>query len=142
NGGFVYRPHVVSQATARDGSVVFQAERELLRQVEIDSGTVRSILEDLNRVVTGGTASAAFSGFGSSISRVGGKTGTGQTIANNDNHAWFVGVGPTDGPRWVVVVLIDEGGSGGRVAAPVARHIMQYLMGEEPDPIVEGDAAD
>ncbi|HEY3427379.1 MAG TPA: penicillin-binding transpeptidase domain-containing protein, partial [Acidimicrobiia bacterium] len=60
----------------------------------------------------------------------------------NDNHAWFVGVGPLDSPRWVVAVLIEEGGSGGRVAAPVARHIMQYLMGESPTPIVEGAAAD
>jgi penicillin-binding protein 2 len=53
-----------------------------------------------------------------------------------------VGVGPIDAPRWVVVVLIDEGGSGGRVAAPVARHIMQYLMGEQPTAIVQGEAAD
>ena len=85
-------------------------------------------------MVTRGTASTAFCGFGPSLNNVGGKTGTGQTIANNDNHAWFAGVGPIDSPRWVVVVLIDEGGSGGQVAAPVARHIMQYLMGESPDP--------
>jgi penicillin-binding protein 2 len=142
NGGFVYRPHVVSSATARDGTVVYEAERELVREIDMDPTTVQSILTDLNRVVTRGTAATAFAGFGASLDRVGGKTGTGQTIANNDNHAWFVGVGPIDSPRWVVVVLIDEGGSGGRVAAPVARHIMQYLMGEVPDPIVEGEAAD
>ncbi|MEX0700055.1 MAG: penicillin-binding transpeptidase domain-containing protein, partial [Acidimicrobiia bacterium] len=67
---------------------------------------------------------------------------TGQTLINKDNHAWFVGLGPIDDPRWVVAVVIDEGGSGGRVAAPVARHIMQYLMGESPTPIVEGEEAD
>jgi penicillin-binding protein 2 len=142
NGGFVYQPHVVSSATARDGTVIFEAERELVREIDLDPATVQSILTDLNRVVTRGTASTAFAGFGASLNNVGGKTGTGQTIANNDNHAWFAGVGPIDSPRWVVVVLIDEGGSGGRVAAPVARHIMQYLMGEVPDPIVEGEAAD
>lgn len=142
NGGYVYEPHVVGQIVDRDGTVIEQAERNLIRQIEIEPETVSSILTDLNRVVTNGTASAAFSDFGSSLFRVGGKTGTGQTIANNDNHAWFVGVAPVDSPRWVVVVLIDEGGSGGRVAAPVARHIMQYLMGEIPTPIVEGDAAD
>jgi penicillin-binding protein 2 len=142
NGGYVYRPHVVGSVVARDGTTTYLAERELVRQVALDPGTVNSILTDMNRVVTRGTASAAFSAFGGSIVRVGGKTGTGQTIANNDNHAWFAGVGPIDSPRWVVVVLIDEGGSGGRVAAPVARHIMQYLMGEQPTPIVEGDAAD
>ncbi|HSL26735.1 MAG TPA: penicillin-binding transpeptidase domain-containing protein, partial [Acidimicrobiia bacterium] len=142
NGGYIYKPHVVGAVLTRDGSTLYQAERELVRQVALDSNTVNSLLIDLNRVVTRGTASAAFSDFGASLARVGGKTGTGQTIANNDNHAWFVGVGPIDSPRWVVVVLIDEGGSGGRVAAPVARHIMQYLMGEQPTPIEEGAAAD
>jgi len=43
----------------------------------------------------------------------------------------------------VVVVVVEEGGSGGRVAAPVARHIIQHLLGLETtdivDPKVEGD---
>jgi penicillin-binding protein 2 len=96
----------------------------------------------MNRVVTRGTAAAAFSDFGPSLRRVGGKTGTGQSVRTADNHAWFVGVAPIDDPRYVVVVLIDQGGSGGAVAAPVARHILQYVMGETPTPIVAGAAAD
>jgi penicillin-binding protein 2 len=142
SGGDVYQPHVVSRAVARDGTVVYEADTGLQAHIDIGSETHASLLADLNRVVTSGTASTAFRDFGSSLNRVGGKTGTGQTIANNDNHAWFAGVGPLDSPRWVVVVIIEEGGSGGRVAAPVARHIMQYLMGENPAPIVEGEAAD
>ncbi|MBA3359921.1 MAG: hypothetical protein H0T94_00360, partial [Acidimicrobiia bacterium] len=130
------------RAVARDGSVVYEADTGLQDQVAISPETVASLLTDLNRVVTNGTASTAFRDFGASLDRVGGKTGTGQTIANNDNHAWFAGVGPLDAPRWVVVVIIEEGGSGGRVAAPVGRHIMQYLMGELPTPIVEGEEAD
>jgi len=76
------------------------------------------------------------------VENVGGKTGTAQVSATRDNHAWFVGVAPLDDPKYVVAILIDEGGSGGQVAAPVARHIMQYLVGNEPTPIVEGDPAD
>jgi penicillin-binding protein 2 len=76
------------------------------------------------------------------VEDVGGKTGTGQTSQNRDNHAWFVGVAPLSDPQYVVVVLIDEGGSGGQVAAPVARQILQHLMGNELTPIVEGEAAD
>jgi penicillin-binding protein 2 len=142
SGGQVFQPHVVSRAVTQDGQVVYEGDTEPQTQVEISPETTSSLLTDMNRVVTQGTASAAFRDFGGSLSQVGGKTGTGQTIANNDNHAWFAGVGPLDAPRWVVVVIIEEGGSGGQVAAPVARHIMQYLMGEEPMPIVEGAAAD
>ena len=64
-----------------------------------------------------------------------------QSIAAKDNHAWFAGIAPLSDPRYSVVVLIDEGGSGGAVAAPVGRQIMQYLMGEDLDPIVVGESA-
>jgi penicillin-binding protein 2 len=142
NGGRPVQPHVVSRALNRDGTVAYQSGSEGSDPLNLSPEVHASLLADLNRVVTSGTAAAAFRDFGSSLDRVGGKTGTGQTIANNDNHAWFVGAGPLDSPRWVVAVIIEEGGSGGQVAAPVARHIMQYLMGENPTPIVEGAAAD
>jgi len=109
----------------------------------------------MRRVVTAGTAASAFSDMGADAYRVGGKTGTAQmgqecegvgeerVCKDRDNTAWFAGVTPIDNPRYVVVVVVEEGGSGGRVAAPVARHIMQYLLGLEPtaisDPKVEGD---
>ncbi|GIU92239.1 MAG: penicillin-binding protein 2 [Acidimicrobiia bacterium] len=140
NGGTVWRPYVVEQIRD-DGRMLFANGPEAAAQVSLDPANVESLLTDLNRVVTRGTAAAAFAGFGDSLSRVGGKTGTGQSLANLDDHAWFIGVAPIDDPRYVVVVLIEEGGSGGAVAAPVARYIMQYLMGEELDPIVAGAAA-
>lgn len=142
NGGEMWRPHVVGQVRDAAGEIVFDAEPELIADARIPPDVTASLLADLNRVVTRGTARRAFEGFGSSLSKVGGKTGTGQTTANKDNHAWFAGIAPIDDPQYAVVVLIDEGGSGGRIAAPVARHILQYLMGEQPDPIVPGEAAD
>lgn len=142
NGGELHRPHVVKEIRDLEGEVVHQAEIETVRDLDLNPLFVRTLLEDMNRVVTAGTAAAAFEGFGDSLSRVGGKTGTAQTIAGKDNHAWFAGVAPLDDPQYVVVVMIEEGGSGGRVAAPVARQILQYLMGEELDPIEAGEATD
>jgi len=142
NGGRIMEPRVVKEVVDAEGNVVFEPESELVGTVDIDPETRSQLLTDLNRVVTGGTAASAFASFGPGLENVGGKTGTGQTSANRDNHAWFVGVAPIDNPQYIVVVLIDEGGSGGRIAAPVGRHIMQYLMGNEPTPIVEGEQAD
>ena len=56
--------------------------------------------------------------------------------------AWFVGVAPLDDPQYVVAVVIDGGGSGGKIAAPTARAILQYLMGEEVDAIRSGEDTD
>lgn len=141
NGGKVWQPFVVGEIRNSEGDLVERNVPRLANQVELEPANVASLLSDLNRVVTNGTAAAAFRGFGDSLSNVGGKTGTGQSIKSKDNHAWFVGILPIADPKYAVVVLIDEGGSGGGVAAPVARQIMQYLMGEELDPIVAGDSA-
>lgn len=142
NGGTVWTPRVVSQIRSPEGELLWAAIPESKSQIDIPQSVVSSLLADMNRVVVSGTARGAFAGFGSSLSQVGGKTGTGQSSANRDSHAWFVGAAPINNPKWVVVVLVDEGGSGGRVAAPMGRYIMQHLMGEELDPIEAGEATD
>jgi penicillin-binding protein 2 len=141
NGGKVMEPRVVKEIVDSEGNVT-PVDRPAATTVDIDPDIRASLLADLGSVVSSGTASAAFSSFGDGVENVGGKTGTAQQSATRDNHAWFVGVAPLDNPRYVVAVLIDEGGSGGQVAAPVARQILQYLMGYELTPIVEGEEAD
>ncbi|MCI0544063.1 MAG: hypothetical protein L0Z49_06405 [Actinobacteria bacterium] len=141
NGGRVMEPRVVREIVSPDG-VVTPVQAPVRHTVAISPETTRSLLADLGRVVASGTASKAFADFGPGLDNVGGKTGTGQSTATRDNHAWFVGVAPLDDPKYVVVVLIDEGGSGGRIAAPVGRHILQYIMGNEPTPIEAGEDAD
>ena len=141
NGGQIMEPRVVRETIDSEGTIT-PVERPDPVTVDISPATRASLLADLGAVVNGGTAEVAFSDFGEGVENVGGKTGTAQVSATRDNHAWFVGVAPLDNPQYVVAILIDEGGSGGQVAAPVARHIMQYLVGNEPTPIVEGEEAD
>lgn len=141
NGGTVWQPYVVDQIRDANDALVYANSPTVANRVDLDPGHVSGLLADLNRVVTRGTAASAFADFGATLNDVGGKTGTGQSIASADNHAWFVGVVGIGDPRYVVAVLIDEGGSGGAVAAPVARQIMQYLQGEDLDPITAGAAA-
>lgn len=142
NGGTVMEPRVVDKILDRNGDVVEDVQAQFVRNVPISEETRRALLADLNRVVTSGTASSAFEDFGEGLDQVGGKTGTGQSSANRDNHAWFVGVAPIDDPQYVVAVVIEEGGSGGGIAAPVARRILQALMGNELTPIDFGQEAD
>ena len=142
NGGRVMEPRVVSRVIDSSGDTVQEITSPRVRTVPITSATRKSLLSDLGRVVSSGTARAAFSDFGDGLDQIGGKTGTAEISANKDNHAWFVGVAPLNSPQYIVVVLVEEGGSGGRIAAPVARHILQYLMGNQPTPIVAGEKTD
>ncbi|MDH3260761.1 MAG: penicillin-binding protein 2 [Acidimicrobiia bacterium] len=155
NGGTFWQPRVVQRVFDADGQLVEEYQPVAVRNVGITPAATQSLLADMRRVTTAGTAATAFSDMGADAFRVGGKTGTAQMgqecegvgeariCKDRDNTAWFAGVAPIDSPRYVVVVVVEEGGSGGRVAAPVARHIMQYLLGLEPtdivDPRVEGD---
>lgn len=142
NGGTVWRPYVAEKVVSRDGSILYQAEPKAVNRVDIDTSTVHSFISDMGKVVRSGTAKAAFRDFGPGLANVGGKTGTAQAGKDQDNHAWFVGVAPLDEPKYLVVVLLEEGLSGGKVASPAGRYIMQYLMGQDPTPIVAGENAD
>lgn len=141
NGGRVFEPRVVREIVGPGGETI-RVTGDLRHTVPISETTRRNLLNDLHQVVISGTARAAFANFGAGLDQVGGKTGTGESTATRDNHAWFVGVAPIDDPQYIVVVLLEEGGSGGRIAAPVGRQILQYLMGNELTPIVAGENTD
>lgn len=65
---------------------------------------------------------------------VSGKTGTAEVKRGNtliDKIVWFVSFAPFDNPRYVVIVMVESGGSGGRTAAPVAGRIYKYVHERE-----------
>jgi len=142
NGGNVMEPRVVDRIISPDGELVEDVSSEVVRTVPISDATRQQLLTDLNKVVTTGTAAAAFESFGPGLELIGGKTGTTQVSQTRDDHAWFIGVAPIDDPQFVVVVVVEEGGSGGAIAAPVARHILQHLMNNEPTEIIAGAKTD
>ena len=73
---------------------------------------------------------------------IAGKTGTAQVFSLKQNgkyneneldkklrdHSLFIGFAPVDDPKIAVAVVIENAGPGGKVAAPVARKIMDYYL--------------
>lgn len=144
NGGVVYQPWVVDRVVSSEGELVIDNGPRVLRTVDISPFTVESLRRDLAAVVQRGTAAKAFEEMGPLSARISGKTGTAQSFTDqegvyHDSTAWFAGVLPADDPQWVVVVMVDEGGSGGAVAAPAARAIMQHLLQVPVTPLVAGE---
>lgn len=54
------------------------------------------------------------------------KTGTAETGVGDETHAWFSVYAPADFPEIVTTVLIEEGGEGSSIAAPIAREIFDF----------------
>ena len=155
NGGTVYQPRVVSEIRTEAGLLVERFEPEVVNVIEdLSASTVRALRNDLQRVVNNprGTAYSAFTDFGPAVSQVGGKTGTAEIIQAQFNGdvmiqdsvttALFVGVAPIDDPEYVVVVIVERGGSGGGIAAPTAKPVLQYLLDQEVTPVRAGQEAD
>jgi cell division protein FtsI/penicillin-binding protein 2 len=57
------------------------------------------------------------------------KTGTAETGAESDSHAWFTVFGPANDPQIVATVLVEKGGEGSKVAGPIATDIFKYWFG-------------
>lgn len=138
NGGTVWRPSVVDRIVDYSDGTTTRVEPEIALRIAWSPGFQQTFLQDLGRTTNSkyGTARRAFSSMTSS-GIVGGKTGTSTTNGKGDT-AWFVGVAPIASPDYVVAVVVDQGGSGGTVAAAIARQIFQYLYGEQVHPIGEG----
>jgi peptidoglycan glycosyltransferase len=66
---------------------------------------------------------------------VAGKTGTAQHGGSGNPHAWFVSFAPAERPTIAVAVVVLDGGNlgsdatGGQVAAPIARAVMEAALG-------------
>lgn len=135
NGGVVMRPHVLKQVLGSDGTVTLTSEPERAFAPEVSKGNLQTMRQALLSVTEDGTARGAFSGFKVDVA---GKTGTAQ-VANKDDYALFVAIAPAAKPRYAVVVVIEQGGHGGSVAAPAAREILASLLGQ---PVTHVSATD
>ena len=124
NGGEVMRPYVVREVLAPDLSTLSLAEPEVLRRA-VSSTVAEQLTAMMELVVKTGTGRRAqISGV-----RVAGKTGTAQHGEGRPSHNWFVGFAPANDPRVAVAVVLEEGGgTGGRLAAPIAKAVMQAVL--------------
>lgn len=126
NGGYIYKPSLIKD------------NKTFVRTVRIDQKTINIIKGALSGVVNeqGGTAQSARS----FLTQVGGKTGTAQVVGKKKglsgerfmDHAWFVAFAPVENPEIALSVFVEHGGSGGAVAAPIAKKTIEaYVKSKE-----------
>jgi penicillin-binding protein 2 len=142
NGGKVFRPRVVAKIDGGDADIedkVFPPA-EVVHEVKFNERNIeivhRAMLADVAE--KGGSGVDAFvSGF-----NVCGKTGTAQYMrtqaqgGGKGHITWFVSYAPFEAPRYAVVVMVEEGASGGKACAPKAGFIMKALQKMEMRPPV------
>lgn len=93
--------------------------------LEVDSEVLSLLKEGMKGACDPGGTGAPFFDF---TPDVGCKTGTAETSVEGQTHAWFTAFAPLDNPEYVVTVLVEKGGEGSKVAAPIAREIMDFIF--------------
>ena len=132
NGGVLWKPRLVERIERPDRGVLYSDPGQVAGHVELSPAVWAFLRQALWAVVNDGTGIAAkIPGID-----IAGKTGTAQMIAHSkaekgQDHAWFAAFAPVRDPEVVVVVLVERGGKGGQVAAPIARRILNAIFFEK-----------
>jgi penicillin-binding protein 2 len=140
NGGTLYVPQVVERVESSAGRPIVAYEPQKAREIKIPSDALDIWRRGMWKVTNEPTGTAFDHGYVALVD-VMGKTGTAEirTKARKkeeierdiDNwnparsHAWFAGWAPANDPEFVVVVFVEHGGSGGKVAWPIAKKIIE-----------------
>jgi peptidoglycan glycosyltransferase len=128
NRGRLMKPRLTDRILRPDGRVKERIEPDLQSQV-MEPDTSEQLTQMMSRVVEEGTGTAAaLSGI-----TVAGKTGTAEVGANREfTQPWFIAFAPVDEPRMAIAVTVERqppGSAGGTVAAPIAKSVLETLLG-------------
>lgn len=130
--GKLYRPHLLYRVVDRlTGRTLYEKTPELALTAKIDPEHLKFLRATMEKVISsdqGTGKKARVAGV-----RVAGKTGTSEN-PHGDNHAWFTCYAPADDPRIAVIVMVENGGEGGIVSAPIAKRLMEQELGQEVTP--------
>ncbi len=126
NGGHIYTPKIlVSQSPTLEG------------KIDISKDHLSIIREALREVVEGPHGTGR--GIRDPMFSIGGKTGTAQVVKGITSklsdesdipykyrdHAWFFGFSPAKNPEILVVAVVEHGGHGGSIAAPIVKDVIK-----------------
>ena len=145
NKGIAYKPRIVERINQ------IETNKEILYEVKIQDESDWDGLQDAMEAVTNSWYGTAYNLSLSGENKIAGKTGTAQikslteeglsvreeyeeireSISDRD-HALFVGYGPIQEPKLVMVVIVENGESGSSVAAPIAQKIIDTYLRESP----------
>jgi penicillin-binding protein 2 len=132
NGGTLFKPRLVQRVEAADGRLLFADSVLVNGAIDLSPMVWAFLKMSLLGVVNEGTGYAArIPGLD-----IAGKTGTAQIITNSkaekgQDHAWFASFAPAGDSRYVVVVMVERGGKGGQIAAPIAKQIYNAIFLEK-----------
>jgi penicillin-binding protein 2 len=133
NEGVTFKPQIVNKIISPEGKVQKTFEPVINSNVKMKKEVFRIVKDGMRGVVNepGGTA------YGSRLVNVSmsGKTGTAQSVGekgkNSGDHAWFIAYAPAEEPSIAISILVEYGGHGSSVSAPIAKALTETFFKEK-----------
>jgi penicillin-binding protein 2 len=152
NGGTLYTPRLVSSVHASSAGLPIRTLGQVLHQIDPQTKDSTGLSPETRQPIYDGLAGVVADGNGTAFGsfrdyqgvKVIGKTGTAQRKPNEDT-SWFVAITNPDNdpalPQYVVVSMVEQGGFGANVSAPIVRRVIDYLNGNKtPAPVAVAPA--
>ena len=123
NGGILMKPYLMDHVENSGGDVIRKFSPSVAGELMVpnEADALKNLMV---QVVNVGTGSA----LKRDSYQVAGKTGSAEFDKGKETHAWFVGFAPADDPKIAVCVIVEEGGSGGHTAAPIAAKLFDAWL--------------
>ncbi len=128
NGGELLRPHLVHKITNKDGQVVREISKEVLRSNFIDEYNLSVVRSGMRTCVTRDDGSCR--ALADLPVTVAAKTGTAQFGAEGKTHAWMIGFAPYDNPQIAIAVIVEGAGEGYAAAGPVIKEVLNWYFSQ------------
>lgn len=125
NRGYAMKPFIVKAITTENRRIIKLTEPKRLFEIKVSEDVINIMRNALRFVIQSNRGTGAKARIKGIISA--GKTGTVEN-PHGETHAMFAGFTPFDNPQIVIFVLIEHGGGGGDVAAPIAGNVMEYYL--------------
>lgn len=116
--GKLFTPHLVNRIED-----VYVGPKKY-EQISLQKNWVDLVRKGLSEVVQSSTGTGRLAV--SNLISIAGKTGTAQASGGED-HAWFIGYAPSENPQVAIAIIMEHGGHGGGVAAPIAKQVFEFM---------------
>ena len=129
NGGTLYEASLVKGIMGADGSLIERIAPTVKAELDLPKSTIKFLQNSLPGVTTDGSGETPFIGFPLNQIPVASKTGSAQVTGNKVSTSWFASYAPANKPRYAVVMMVTQGGTGSKTSGPSVRKIYESLFG-------------
>jgi len=129
NGGTVYQPQIAKALVSPEGKVVTTFDPVVKSTINVPKSTMNFMHATLPGVTVKGTAETPFAGFPLDQIPVAAKTGSAQVTGSKPSTSWFASYAPANNPKYAIIMMIAQGGTGSKTSGPSVRKIYEALFG-------------